>query len=119
MPPQSWPICPPLAPEAVVPWLLPAIAARLQGEQSRFLAELRPAAALFLRFTGLDFDGDADSPRKLDRYIHWVQNVIHQQEGALIQLTTGDKGSYLYATFGAPIAHDDDMFQLNQLCFTA
>ena len=26
----------------------------------------------------------------------------------LIQLTFGDKGSYLYAAFGAPIAHEDD-----------
>ena len=29
-------------------------------------------------------------------------------EGTLIQLTIGDKGSYLYAAFGAPLAHEDD-----------
>jgi predicted ATPase/class 3 adenylate cyclase len=70
---------------------------------------VRPAAALFLRFTGLDFDGDEQSPEQLDHYVRWVQRVINQHEGALIQLTTGDKGSYLYAAFGAPIAHDDDI----------
>lgn len=107
--PQPWPDCPTVTPAQAKPWVLPAIAARLQGQQERFLAELRPAAALFLKFTGLDFDHDEGAPQKLDRYIHWVQSIINRQEGALIQLTTGDKGSYLYAAFGAPIAHDDDI----------
>ncbi|MCB0062617.1 MAG: adenylate/guanylate cyclase domain-containing protein, partial [Caldilineaceae bacterium] len=107
--PQPWPSCPPLPEEQTQSWILPPIAERLKGQQSRFLAELRPAAALFLRFTGLDFDQDPDAPHKLDSYIQWVQKIIDQHEGALIQLTTGDKGSYLYATFGAPIAHDDDI----------
>ncbi len=107
--PQPWPDCPTLSAALAQPWVLPTIAARLQGQQERFLAELRPAAALFLKFTGLDFDHDEESPQKLDRYIHWVQSIINQHEGALIQLTTGDKGSYLYAAFGAPIAHDDDI----------
>ncbi len=107
--PQPWPDFPALTPDLAKPWVLPAIAARLQGQQERFLAELRPAAALFLKFTGLDFDHDEQSPQKLDRYIQWVQSIIDQHEGALIQLTTGDKGSYLYAAFGAPIAHDDDI----------
>ena len=26
----------------------------------------------------------------------------------VIQLTIGDKGAYLYAVFGAPVAHEDD-----------
>ena len=28
--------------------------------------------------------------------------------GNLLQLTIGDKGAYLYAIFGAPVAHEDD-----------
>lgn len=99
-------------PEAVVrSWVLPAIYERIQNQQGRFLAELRPAAALFLKFTGIDYDHDEAAPAKLNRYITWVQQIVNQHEGALIQLTTGDKGSYLYAAFGAPIAHDDDMLR--------
>ncbi|MDQ3250486.1 MAG: AAA family ATPase, partial [Chloroflexota bacterium] len=98
----------PLAAAHVKPWVLPAVYARLQSEQGRFLAELRPATALFLRFTGLEFDQDESAGAKLDAYIRWVQRTVVRYEGALIQLTTGDKGSYLYAAFGAPIAHDDD-----------
>ncbi|RIK44620.1 MAG: hypothetical protein DCC55_01775 [Chloroflexi bacterium] len=89
-------------------WVLPSIYRRLQDEQSRFLAELRPATALFLRFTGLDYDRDHYAGARLNAYVCWVQKVVNRYEGALIQLTTGDKGSYLYAAFGAPIAHDDD-----------
>lgn len=90
-------------------WVLPPVYARLQSEGGRFLAELRPATALFLKFTGLDYDNDPDATNKLDQYIRWVQSIVNHYEGALIQLTTGDKGTYLYAAFGAPIAHDDDI----------
>ncbi len=89
-------------------WLLPALRPRLRHGHSAFLAELRPAVALFLRFDGIDYDGDEQAGDQLDRYIRWVQSILTRYDGALIQLTTGDKGSYLYATFGAPIAHDDD-----------
>jgi tetratricopeptide (TPR) repeat protein len=41
-------------------------------------------------------------------FVRWVQGVLQRYGGALLQLTMGDKGSYLYAAFGAPIAHEDD-----------
>ncbi|MCL4833046.1 MAG: tetratricopeptide repeat protein [Caldilineaceae bacterium] len=147
-PPQS------VAPEVILPdeiarpWLLLPVYQRIQGQQGRFLAELRPAAALFLKFDGLDFDVPVEPPHpspphsregsgstpppqrgrlgggeplpfdanpaaasQLDRYIRWVQAVVDRFEGSLIQLTTGDKGSYLYVAFGAPVAHDDDIMR--------
>lgn len=96
-------------PDSIVrPWLLPPVYARIHSQQGRFLAELRPATALFLRFTGLDFDINPNAGSQLDAFVRWVQAVVDRYEGSLIQLTTGDKGSYLYAAFGAPVAHDDD-----------
>jgi class 3 adenylate cyclase len=89
-------------------WILPALYERMQGEQAHYLAELRPAVALFLAFDGIDYECDPLAGEKLNRFVCRVQQIIHRYEGALIQLTTGDKGSYLYAAFGAPIAHDDD-----------
>ncbi|MCG8457093.1 MAG: adenylate/guanylate cyclase domain-containing protein, partial [Holophagales bacterium] len=88
-------------------WLLPAVAERLRSGQGQFLAELRPVLALFLAFDGFDFDGDADVGKKLDSWIRWVQKIVDLHGGSLIQLTTGDKGSYLYVTFGAPVALED------------
>jgi predicted ATPase/class 3 adenylate cyclase len=89
-------------------WVLPAVARRLRAGQGHFLAELRPASVVFVRFEGLDFDSDPDAGSKLDAYIRWVQGVAAQYDGALIQLTFGDKGSYYYIAFGAPVSHADD-----------
>lgn len=90
------------------PWILPPVLKRLRAGQASFLSELRPAVALFLNFSGLDYEQDEAVSQKLDAYIRWAQNVLARYEGYLLQLTIGDKGSYLYAAFGAPLAHDDD-----------
>ncbi|MCL4264562.1 MAG: tetratricopeptide repeat protein [Anaerolineae bacterium] len=109
VPPQPWPSLPySLTDQQVQPWLLPTVADQLQHGRGEFLAELRPAVALFMKFTGIDYDHDPAAAVKLDWYIQAVQRIIQQYDGALLQLTIGDKGSYLYAAFGAPIAHQDD-----------
>jgi predicted ATPase/class 3 adenylate cyclase len=89
-------------------WVLAPVYARLRSEGSNFLAEMRPAAALFLQFGGLDFDRDPQAGAALLAFVRWVQSVVDAYAGAVIQLTTGDKGSYLYAAFGAPISDDED-----------
>ena len=108
--PRSWPVIPDgvLSPATLRPWLLPEVYERLRSGKGEFLAELRPSVALFLRFGGIDYANDDDAGAKLDRYIRQVQRVINRFEGSLIQLTIGDKGSYLFASFGAPVAHEDD-----------
>jgi class 3 adenylate cyclase/tetratricopeptide (TPR) repeat protein len=105
-----WPTLPAsaLTEEQVREWFLPPIYERLRSGQGQFLAELRPAVALFVRFGGLDYDRDDAVGKKLDIYLRWVQNVLARYEGYMFQLTLGDKGCYLYGAFGAPLAHDDD-----------
>ena len=94
--------------ERLRPWLIPEVARRVIAGQNIFLTELRPAVALFLRFGGIDFDEDPEAPAKLDRYVRWIQGVLTDLEGTLLQLSIGEKGNYLYAAWGAPVAHDDD-----------
>jgi adenylate cyclase len=108
--PQPWPnIADALLPdEAIRPWLLPAIYERQGTGLGDFLTELRPAIALFLRFDGIDYALDPDAGTKFDSFIRRVQAILARYEGTLLQLTIGDKGSYLYAAFGAPVAHEDD-----------
>ncbi len=89
-------------------WLLPAVQERLQAGQGEFLTELRPVVALFLGFAGIDYDNDAEAPRKLDCFIRRVQAEAARLQGSLLQLTIGDKGSYLYLAFGAPVSNEDD-----------
>ncbi len=95
--------------ETLKPWLLPAVYEREQSGLGEFLTELRPALALFVRFGGIDYDGDEQARDKLDAVMRRAQQIVNLAEGALLQLTIGDKGSYLYANFGAPVAHEDDM----------
>jgi predicted ATPase/class 3 adenylate cyclase len=94
--------------EEVQRWLLPSVHQRLQIGQGEFLAELRPAAVLFLRFSGIAYDSDPEAGPKLDSFVRWVQGVLSRYEGSLLQLNIGDKGSYFCAVFGAPVAQDDD-----------
>ena len=90
------------------PWLLAAVYERLRSGAGNFLAELRPTVALFLRFTGIDYDGDEAAGEKLDAFIRRVQAIVDRYRGTLVDLNIGDKGSYLYINFGAPIANEDN-----------
>ena len=97
-----------LSEEQIRPWLLPAVYERLKSGQGEFLAELRPAVALFLHFSGIDYDGNDAAGDQLDTFVRKVQHILSQYDASLLQLTIGDKGSFLYAAFGAPLAHEDD-----------
>lgn len=114
--PRPWPSLPPAALHTAPlrAWVLSALHSQLQPAAGAYRAELRPAISLFLRFSGLDYDADATSGAKLDAYMRWVQQVVTRHGGNVIQLTIGDKGSFLYAAFGAPIAHGDDAYRAVQ-----
>ncbi|HYF63228.1 MAG TPA: adenylate/guanylate cyclase domain-containing protein, partial [Herpetosiphonaceae bacterium] len=106
-PPQPPAPPPALAEDVLRPWLLPQVFARLTHGQGEFLTELRPAVALFVRIHGLSADAP-EAPTILDRLLRMVQAVITPYEGNVLQVTIGEKGSYLYCGFGAPLAHEDD-----------
>lgn len=110
--PQPWGALPADLPLAVVrPWLLTAVYEREQQGSGEFLTDLRPTVALFLRFAGFDYQNDAQVEQKLNQFMSQVQTILTQYGGTLLQLTIGDKGSYLYASFGAPLAYEDDLFR--------
>ena len=67
-----------------------------------------PTSSHDVRKTGVVTVTDPDAGAKLDTFIRRVQAILTRYDGALLQLTIGDKGSYLYAAFGAPTAHEDD-----------
>src|SRR5258708_10464097 len=109
--PLSWPLIHPSAlPEHQIhPWLLAAFPERLGRGLVEFPPELRPCTALFLRFGGIDYDDDEQAAKKLDTFIRAVQSLLVRYNGILVDITIGDKGSYLYGAFGAPVAHEDDV----------
>jgi adenylate cyclase len=89
-------------------WLLPAVYERMRTGRGEFLSELRPAVPMFVRFGGIDYDEDEDAPGRLDDFIRRAQRLVDGHGGNVLQLTIGDKGAYLYAVFGSPLAHEDD-----------
>jgi class 3 adenylate cyclase/tetratricopeptide (TPR) repeat protein len=108
-PPSPGPaLIPDLLPDAQVrPWLSPPVYTWLRASPDHFLAGLRPAVALMLQFSGIDYDQD-DAGARLDAYIRQIQEILTRYEGILVDVTMADKGGYLYAAFGAPVAHEDD-----------
>lgn len=106
--PPARPPLPQLPDSVVRQWLLPTVFRRMSAGRGEFLADLRPAVPLFLRFEGIDFDSDPASAAKLDDFVVRAQRVVDVNGGNVLQLTIGDKGAYLYAVFGAPVAHEDD-----------
>lgn len=97
-----------LTDEQIRPWLLPPVYDRLMSGMGEFLTELRPTVSLFLRFAGIDYDGDPDAQSKLNTYMQAVQRILARYNSYMLQLTIGDKGSSFYAAFGAPVAHEDN-----------
>lgn len=108
--PEPWP---PLETETLgdelfQPWLLPPVYERLVNGMGEFLTELRPTVALFLRFSGIDYDHDPEAQSRLNAYIQSAQRILARYDSYLFQLTIGDKGSNFFVSFGAPLAHEDD-----------
>ena len=99
---------PDIDPEFLRPFVLPPVYDRVLAGHGEFLSELRPVTAVFLRFEGIDYDKDDRAGEKLDAYTAWVQSEVARYGGDVLLLTTADKGSHLYAVFGALEAHEDD-----------
>jgi adenylate cyclase len=94
--------------EEVRTWLLPPVYRRLSRGMGEFLAEIRPTVAVFVRFSGIDYDSDDAAGEKLDSLIRAIQAIVDTYEGTLMDLNIGDKGSYLYINFGAPLSHENN-----------
>ena len=87
---------------AIRPWIDHLLRERPEERST----ELRATAALFVQFVGIEIE-DPSCATALDDYVRWVQSVVDRHDGTLLQVTIGDKGSYLYIAFGAPVAHED------------
>jgi len=99
---------PPPPSELLRRWVLPFVHEREASGQGLFATDLRPATALFVRFGGLDYDQDDQARDALDNLVSTSQLILQRHGGVLLELTVGDKGSYLYGSFGAAQVHEDD-----------
>lgn len=105
--PSAWPPLPTLSATQLTNWVPQAVWDRAQTEPAALFSEFRPCVALFVRFSGIDYD----APRagaQLDHIVRELQTSAARHEGVVLQLTIGDKGSYAYLVFGALRAHEND-----------
>ncbi|MGI9609964.1 MAG: AAA family ATPase, partial [Acidimicrobiia bacterium] len=89
-------------------WLLPAVHENVSQGLGSLLAELRPLVTIFVGFDGISFTDDPEAGAKLDACVSWAQEVIAEYEGIVLQTLIDDKGSHLYAVFGASVSHEDE-----------
>ena len=65
-----------LSEEEVRTWLLHPVYRRLRRGMGDFLAEIRPTVAVFMRFSGIDYDDDDAAGEKLDAMIRAIQGIV-------------------------------------------
>jgi len=73
-------------------------------------AQIRTVVAVFVHIRGLDVSHPEDETR-LETIIERIQSLITHQGGTVLGLNTDEKGSYLSAVFGAPVAHENDVLR--------
>ena len=98
----------PLTEESLRPWHHPAVLGRLLAGDE-LLADVRMAAAVFVRFSGIDYDADPDAGRRLDALIRIVQHSLDRHEAMLVDVASDERGSYACCIVGAPVSHRDDV----------
>ncbi len=105
--PAPAPQPPQLDDERARPWIAAELHPRLAaGGDVGLGGELRSVVALFARF---EIDPGASDPDAcLDAYVRFAQATIGNVGGSIFSIAVDDKGTYLCAGFGAPVAHDND-----------
>lgn len=83
-----------------------AIRARLEANQSGWIAELRRVTVLFVNLPDLDYAGNLEHAQQVMRAL---QHDLYRYEGSVNKLNVDDKGVTLIAVMGLPpFAHEDD-----------
>jgi class 3 adenylate cyclase/tetratricopeptide (TPR) repeat protein len=99
-----------LSEDALRPWHHPAVLARLLAGDE-LLTDLRTAAALFVRFGGIDYDSDPEAGTRLDELVRLVQHSLDRYEAMLVDVTSDERGSYACCIVGAPVSHHDNVLR--------
>ncbi|MBX3065584.1 MAG: AAA family ATPase [Anaerolineae bacterium] len=101
---------------ALRPYISSAIREQVEQGLSQFVGELRLALPMFIRFEPVVEDvneaqtsSEYRSERELlDEYVGTVQRVLTEFGGRLVSVEVSDKGSVIFAVFGAPVTYGDD-----------
>ncbi len=76
--------------------------------QGAFSVDFRPCVAAFVAFCGVDLESDS-AEKDLDALVRTMQRIAARHGGTVMDVTTGDEGTYAYINFGALRAYEDDV----------
>ncbi len=93
--------------EAVRPFVEATIRERVENDLGDFVAELRHALPVFIQISGIEPD-TPQAQARLDQHVGEVQGVLANTGGRMVSAEVSDKGSILFAVFGAPVSYGDD-----------
>ncbi len=93
---------------ALSPYLPNTVFKRVLMTQGDISGDYRRVTNIFVLFEGLDYT-QAGVGQQLQRYVEWAYQTVTRFEGTLLRVLTGDKGSGLHITFGAPDQHPNDI----------
>ena len=92
---------------AVRPFVDSAIRERVESGFGDYVAELRYAIPMFVQLNSIA--PAAEGARDLlDKQVRSAQSVLASFGGRFVSVEMGDKGSVIFAVFGAPISYGDD-----------
>ena len=96
--------------DAIRPYVASALRDAIEDGFSDFVGELRQAFPMFIRVNGLltTTASETDPRLALDKYVRDVQDVLAETGGRLVSVEVSNKGSVLFAVFGAPVTYGDD-----------
>ena len=97
--------------ELCVPFVPRSVYARLKAGEGDFSGEHRRVTSMFVNFVGLRYNVPW-AGQELQSYFRAMQELVVHFGGQLNRvLTSSDKGTTLHIIFGAPDAHEDDLFR--------
>ncbi len=88
-------------------WLHPLVREHLAQGLGGMMGQLRDVVTMFVGFEGEEHT-DLESGESFDVFVSRAQDVVASFEGMVLQALVDEKGSHLYAVFGASIAHEDE-----------
>lgn len=87
-------------------WLHALVRDHLRQGLGGLMGQLRDVVTMFVGFDGED--GSEGLEGTFDAFVARAQEVVASFEGMVLQALVDEKGSHLYAVFGASIAHEDE-----------
>lgn len=94
--------------EKLIPFLPQTIYRQTIMTGGEIPGDYRRVSNIFVVFEGLNYT-EAGAGRKLQAYVNWAYETVSRFNGTLLRVLTGDKGSGLHITFGAPDQHPNDI----------